>query len=84
LPLSGDNKIPPGRDWALAPLTFMLALLTSRQTSPALGGGMYPDFRIVINCYLKHAAKLRRLFRMLSMPRDANPCHIDANRCHMP
>jgi hypothetical protein len=32
LPCANAHKIPLGRDWLLALLTFMLALLTSMQT----------------------------------------------------
>jgi hypothetical protein len=48
LPFAGTNKIPPGRDWALALLTFRLALLTLHPVLPASGMDMYSDFCITI------------------------------------
>ncbi|MDR2765610.1 MAG: hypothetical protein LBB90_11355 [Tannerella sp.] len=67
--MSDDNKIPLRRDWALALLTFTLAILTLQSTVPALdevltasGLDMYPDFCIVINFILKYAAKLEGIF----------------------
>jgi hypothetical protein len=63
LPIAGAIKIPLGRDWALAPLTFMLAGLTLRPVLPVFGMDMYSDFCIVINFILKYAAKVEGIFR---------------------
>jgi hypothetical protein len=82
LPIAGAIKIPLGRDWALALLTFMLAILTLQQTLLTSGTGMYSDFRITINIILKYAAKLEGIIQKAGTGRCANPCQMSANPCH--
>jgi hypothetical protein len=83
LPFAGANKIPLGRDWALALLTFTLAILTLQQTSLTSGTGIYSGFRIAINIILKYAAKLEEIIRKAGTGRCANPCQTSANPCHL-
>ncbi|MDR1666732.1 MAG: hypothetical protein LBS03_03440 [Bacteroidales bacterium] len=83
LPIAGAIKIPLGRYWALALLTFMSAILTLQPVLPVSSSDMYPDFRIVINCYLNYAAKLEGISWKVGTGRSANPCQISANPCHL-
>jgi hypothetical protein len=42
------NKIPLGRDWALAPLTFTLALLTLQRLRLPYAATVRPTFTLVL------------------------------------
>jgi hypothetical protein len=62
LPFAGANEIPLQRDWALAPLTFMLAGLTSLVIEINFWEGYVLTFCIAVNCFLKYTAKLEGIF----------------------
>jgi hypothetical protein len=81
---AGANKIPLPRDWALALLNFMLAILTLRPSFPASGMDMYSDFCIVINIILKYAAKLEGIFRPFIIRPKQPGDTTGATRRHLP
>jgi hypothetical protein len=62
LPFADANEIPLRRDWALAPLTFMLAGLNSSVIETGFCEGYVWAFCIAVNCFLKYTAKLEGIF----------------------
>jgi hypothetical protein len=76
---AGANKIPLRRDWALALLTVMSAILTLRPVLPASGMDMYSDFCIAIIIILKYAAKVEGIFRPSVIPAGATRRHNRRN-----
>jgi hypothetical protein len=76
---AGANKIPLRRDWALALLTVMLAILTLRPVLPAFVMDMYSDFCIAIIIILKYAAKVEWIFRLFVIQAEATRRHNRRN-----